>query len=196
MEQRLAELQAQIQEYRQRSGELQLALETLTTIDPVTGVRNRSGIMQSVEGALQWNRREGTPFGVMAVHIPGLADIVSREAPEVAEEAMAHSAAVISAGLRAVDRVGRWSDTLFLVVLAKLRLEGAAAVSKRIASMLSAVPFHVGDGAYPLIPRLACALIAGEGAPGSDEIVRRLEKAEGSEDPTAPEIVRLTPPEG
>lgn len=190
MEDRLEKLQAEIEEYRKQSGELRLALETLTNIDHVTGARNRSGILQSIEGALQWNRREGTPFGVMALRIPGLAEIDAGEAHEVSNEAMAHTAALVSAGLRAVDRVGRVGSDLFLLVLAKLEEEdGATVVSRRVASILSAVPFQAEANEYPLTPRITCALIEGGAATDADTIVRRLEESDGSEDPGAPEML-------
>lgn len=192
MENRLKMLQDQIEVYRRRSGELRLALETLTTIDPVTGVRNRSGIVQSIEGALQWNAREGTPFGVMAVSVPELADIVSREPTDLVEEAMAHVAAVLSAGLRAVDRVGRWSDALFLIVLAKLEEGGASTVSTRLSSMLSAVPFQAGDREYQLAPRISCALVADGAGTQAAEIAGRLEELTGSEDPAHPELIHIS----
>lgn len=193
METRLKVLQDQIEVYRRRSGELRLALETLTTIDPVTGVRNRYGIIQSIEGALQWNAREGTPFGVMAVGVPELADIVSREPTDLAEEAMAHVAAVLSAGLRAVDRVGRWSDALFLIVLAKLEEGGASTVSTRLSSMLSAVPFQAGNREYQLAPRITCALVEDGAGAQAEEIAGRLEEMTGSEDPARPELIHISP---
>lgn len=191
MEARLEALQHQIEEYRRRSGELRHALETLTTIDPVTGIRNRYGILQSIEGALQWNAREGTPFGVMGVSVPQLAEVVQREPGDLAEEAMAHVAAVLSAGVRAVDRVGRWNDTLFLVVLAKLVEEGAAKVSGRLGSMLSAVPFQAGGRQYPLSPRITCALVPAGADAGAEDIARRLHQATGSDVPVRPELIHL-----
>lgn len=193
METRLKALQDQIEVYRRRSGELRLALETLTTIDPVTGVRNRYGVIQSIEGALQWNAREGTPFGVMAVWVPELADIVSREPTDLAEEAMTHVAAVLSAGLRAVDRVGRWSDALFLIVLAKLEEGGASTVSTRLSSMLSAVPFQAGNREYQLAPRTTCALVEDGAGAQAEEITGRLEEVTGSEDPAHPELIHISP---
>lgn len=189
METRLEKLQAEIEEYRKKSGELRLALETLTTIDHVTGARNRSGILQSIEGALQWNRREGTPFGVMALRIPGLAEIDAGEPHDVANEAMAHTAALVSAGLRAVDRVGRIGSDLFLLVLAKLEEGGATVISRRVASILSAVPFQAEAHEYPLAPRISCALIEGGAAIDADSNVRRLEESGGSEDPATPEML-------
>lgn len=191
MESRLTDLQEQIEEYRRRSGELRLALETLTTVDPVTGVRNRYGIVQSIEGALQWNAREGTPFGVMAVSVPELGEIVDGEPVALAEEAMAHVAAVLSAGLRAVDRVGRWSDTIFLVVLAKLEETGTTRISTRLSSMLSAVPFQAGEREYQLAPRMSCALVADGADVQAEGITRRLVGAPGSEDPSRPELIRF-----
>lgn len=189
MEQQLARLQAEIEEYRRRSGELRLALETLTTLDYITGARNRAGIIQSIEGAIQWSSRENTSFGVMGVKIDGLTEIVKTEPPEMAEEAMAHTAAVISAGLRAVDRVGRVDDALFLIVLAKLEESGVAVVSRRIASILSAVPFQTEHDHYSLDPRIACVLVEGGATPPAEEIVRSLETAEGSATPDTPELI-------
>lgn len=165
-----------------------------TTVDPVTGLRNRLGILQSTEGALQWNAREGTPFGLMAVAVPALAEI-GRTAPAgVVREALVHVAAVLSAGLRAVDRIGRWSDDLFLVVLAKLGDdESAGRVSGRLAAMLAVVPFVAGESRYPLASRTACGLVASGAVPAAEEVVSRVVDADGSEDPDRPEILRFLP---
>lgn len=191
MESRLRTLQDRIEVYRRGSGESRLALETLTTVDPVTGVRNRFGILQSIDGALQWHAREGTPFGVMAVRVPELADMVRQEPGDLPEEAMAHVAAVLSAGLRAVDRVGRWSDALFLIVLPKLEEAGASKVATRLSAMVGAVPFAAGSRDYQLSSRFACALVP-EGAEAlAEDLTRRLEESSGSDDSSRPEIIRI-----
>src|SRR5690606_40040889 len=108
--------------------------------------------------------REGLPFGVAVMHIPGLAELRRQEDHDLFEESLAHVAAVISAGLRDVDRVGRWSDDVFVVVLAKLDANGVRPVTARLVSMLSAVPIHGEQGTYQLTPEPT--VIIGQPAPG------------------------------
>jgi diguanylate cyclase (GGDEF)-like protein len=191
LERRLQELQGQLEDFRRRHGELRLALETLTTIDPVSGVRNRLGILQSMEGSLQWNKREGLPFGVAVMHIPGLADLRRQEDHDLFEESLAHVAAVISAGLRDVDRVGRWSDDVFVVVLAKLDANGVRPVTARLVSMLSAVPIQGEHGTYELTPGLTVILVEPEAGITVDDLAGEIDASQGSEEPDAPRVITL-----
>lgn len=191
LERRLQELQQQLEDYRRRYGELRLAFETLTTIDPISGVRNRLGILQSVEGALQWNEREGQPFGVAVVHIPGLLEIRANESRDLFEEAIAHVAAVLSAGLRDVDRVGRWSDEVFVIVLARLDADGVRPVWARLVSMLSAVPMQGENGTYELTPKMTALLVPPKSNLTVDEVAQEIDAAMGSEVPDEPRVVTI-----
>lgn len=189
LERRLRHLQEQLEDYRRRFGELRLALETLTTIDPTSGVRNRLGILQSMEGALQWNSREGQPFGVVVVRLPALADLRGREGHVLVDESIAHVAAVISAGLRDVDRVGRWNDDVFVVVLAKLDANGVRPVAARLASMLSAVPIQGEKGVYELTPKLTALLVQPKAGIDIDDLARAIDGSQGSDDPDSPRVI-------
>lgn len=190
LERRLAQLERELEEAKRRTGELQLTLDTITTIDPVTGVQNRLGTLQSIEAAIQWNQREDRPFGVLSVRIPALADLIAHEDAVSGEEALAHVGAVLGAGIRAVDRVGRWSDDTFLVVLQRLEdTDGASVVCTRLASMLSAVPFTTERGAYDLTPRMSTAFVTVGSRVTVNEIVDGLDELEGSFDPSHPEVL-------
>lgn len=189
LELRLRELQEQLEEYRRRYGELRLALETLTTIDPTSGVRNRLGILQSIEGALQWNSREGQPFGVVVLDIPTLAELRRHEDQALVDEAIAHVAAVVSAGLRDVDRVGRWNDDVFVVVLAKLDANGVRPVAARLVSMLSAVPIHGERRVYELTPKMTALLVEPKAGVSVDDLAREIDAAHGSDEPDAPRVI-------
>lgn len=192
LERRLRHLQEQLEEYRRRNGELRLALETLTTIDPTSGVRNRLGILQSMEGALQWNSREALAFGVVVVELPSLGELRRREDHALVEEAIAHVAAVISAGLRDVDRVGRWNEDVFVIVLAKLDGNGVRPVAARLASMLSAVPIHGVEGIYDLAPKMTALLVEPNSGFTVDDLAAQIDASRGSDDPDAPRVVHLS----
>lgn len=189
LERRLQQLQEQLEDYRRRYGELRLALETLTTIDPTSGVRNRLGILQSMEGALQWNSREGQPFGVVVLHLPALNELRKLEDQSVFEESIAHVAAVISAGLRDVDRVGRWNDDVFVVVLAKLDANGVRPVAARLASMLSAVPIQGEKDVYELTPKMTALLVEPRAGIVIDDLAREIDASHGSDDPDSPRVI-------
>jgi hypothetical protein len=96
---------------------------------------------------------------------------------------------VIGAALRGVDQVGRVSPGRFVLVLRRLDATGAVTVAKRLTGLLGSVPVEVRGETYELWPRVAVALVA-PGAPASPEgVLGVLERAEGSPNPDAPEVV-------
>lgn len=192
---RIAELERLLDEQRLENGVLRLQLDVLSTTDIVTGLPNVTGIVQILENALARHSRSGESFGVMAVNVPALATIGERYGKDHVKDALRHSGAMVSAGLRQLDSVGRLDDTTFLVALPMLGREGVGAVIERIERMLESVPMTFGDDSVHMEPAISLVLIAPGEAPEIDQVLSTLFDARERAVPGTPAIEVVRRPE-
>lgn len=137
---------------------LRLQLDVQSIADPVTGLLNRNGIVDSIELALERRSRYREPFAVMTVSFPGLADALSGHPLHEREEALRHLGAIMTAALRRLDRSGWLGGLTFAAVMPGLTGSDAEAVIDRLRSVLSAAPVEAGGGAHQPLPRVAAVL--------------------------------------
>ncbi len=160
-QERIRRLEATLREQRAELGLVRLQLEMLSSTDVVTGLPNLTGIMQTLERQIAWHRRTQEPFGLMLIELAGLGP--ARDAGRgPLEDALRHCGAMISAGLRQSDTVGRIDERTFVAVLPDLEASGVAAVMARIETNLLAMPPYPGEGALPVTPAFAVVLVGAE----------------------------------
>lgn len=172
---RLAEAEALLAERTRELGALSLQRDVLAMTDPVTGLLNRGGIIDALELALVRLDRTAEPFALIGVRVEGARDA----------ETVRHVGALLMAGLRALDRVGRWDDETFCVVAPLLGAADPEAPADRVRRLFD-IPVAPGVG----VPRIAVVLP--EPGPNLnaeaflDALRRALDRADGGE----PVIVR------
>ncbi len=133
---RIAQLEAELAVQRRELGELRLQLDVLSTIDPITGLLNRNGILDAVDAAARRQGRTGEPFGLLLVAIPELRRIRAVEMEAVYVDVLRDVAALVTAALRDMDRVGRVDDMTLLAVLPWVGEDGLPAVRSRLGRIL------------------------------------------------------------
>jgi GGDEF domain-containing protein len=150
---------------RQRAeiGDLRLQVDVLGTLDPLSGLPNLSGVVDLVDAAGRRLDRDGEPFGVMALDVPGLEAGAVRRA-----------GVVLTAALRRVDRPGWAGDGGFVVVLPGLKEPGAGTVVARVVVVLDSVLER------PTPARIALVLCARSPAPEAFRVVDRARRLAGS----------------
>ena len=151
---RLAELESVVDGQRDEIGMLRLQLEMLSATDVVTGLPNFTGIMQTVEKEVARHQRTGEAFGLMSVEIPALGR-VELHGQGALQDALRHCGAMISAGLRQSDTVGRIDELTFVAALPMMSKEGATTVVHRIDTNLQAMALTFGDETVKIIPSFA-----------------------------------------
>lgn len=108
---------AELAGYRRLLGELRLQLDVLSTIDPITGLLNRNGILDAVDAAAARQGRTSEPFGMLLVALPHLGRIRAVYGDIVYADHLRDVGALLSAALRDMDTVGRIDECSFLAVL-------------------------------------------------------------------------------
>ncbi|NOX24430.1 MAG: diguanylate cyclase [Actinobacteria bacterium] len=178
-EARIAELKSQIDELRLENGTLRLQLDVLSSTDIVTGLPNTNGILQTLDSVVARHNRAGEAFGVMLVRVPAIATIGEHHGRAGVNDALRHAGALIAAGLRRLDMVGRLDDSAFLAVLPMLDEAGCDTVVTRLSKLLASVPMTFERDRLEMKPQITIALSAPGVDLGSQIIVGRvLEKSD------------------
>lgn len=189
-ERRIEELERKLDAAEVENGMLRLQLDVLSSIDIVTGLPNVTGMMDVLENALARSIREGERFAVMSVHIPELRKIAERHGREALKEALRHSGAMIAAGLRQLDTVGRLDDTGFLATLPMLGDAGIDIVIDRVTSMLQAVPLTFDGDEIALEPVISAVLSTpDQPPPHASAVISQLLTARAQARPGSPSVV-------
>ena len=114
------------------------ALHVQATRDAVTGLWNRSAILDVTERGLRRARHEGSPFAVVLADLDWFKDINDAYGHQAGDRALYETARRMQSLVRPHDAVGRWGGEEFLVVLPDCDLVEAAALAERLRTGLEA----------------------------------------------------------
>jgi PleD family two-component response regulator len=179
---RIAELEVALRERTAEVRRLRLQMDVLAGTDAATGLANRNGILDLIDLALARLERNREPFAVAAMGFPGLE---SRDEDDIDVTDIQHVSALLTAGLRRLDRMARIDVGVFAGVLPGLTLEHVGVVETRMRTILG-----VGTDDEP-DPRFAVVLVDAE-SPARDPgtLLERAERAQAELRPGATAIVR------
>lgn len=139
-------------------------------IDPVTGTLDRAGIAHTLESEVSRSRRYQNPLAVIRLRL----EVRSTDLQHAnVDQLMAATARVLREQTRWVDRIGRWSEWEFLLVLPESNAPAAASLAKKIERH-STDPI-ASDGAHDL-PSVTVRFGIAEWQRG-DDAVNLLERA-------------------
>lgn len=172
-DQRIAELEDELADARAEINQLRLQLHVFTSTDAVTGLANRNGLLDSLQGAIDRQQRMTEPYSVVFLRFPLLAGLADDHHEDDYEEALRHLGAIVAAGLRTVDRVGRLDETTFVAVLTNCPGEFISVVIERSLASIRALPLSVGASEYALDPAVVALLSGDEVAAGAEVVLAR-----------------------
>jgi GGDEF domain-containing protein len=129
-------LESELDRCRREVGELRLQLDVLATIDPITGLLNRNGILDAVDAAARRQTRIGEPFGLLLMAVPALRRIRREDGDLIYFDTLRDVGALASAALGDMDRLGRVDDMTLLGVLPWVGEDGLPSVRTRIEGVL------------------------------------------------------------
>ncbi len=121
------------------------ALHVQATRDAVTGLWNRSAILDVVERGLRRARHEGSAFGVVIADLDWFKDINDAYGHQAGDRALYETGRRMSSLLRPNDAVGRWGGEEFLVALPECGRAEAAALAERLRSGLEKEEIRPAD---------------------------------------------------
>ena len=112
-------------------------------VDDLTRTLNRRGITSSLIEAMAQSQRYGTPLALVSAGIDGAQALVEHLGREAEAPVLEAVSAALGEALRLPDRLGRYQDWEFLVVLPQTRTPQALLVAERLRAAVAAITLTV-----------------------------------------------------
>ncbi len=131
---RILELERQLVEARE-------ALRRQATHDGLTGVWNRTAILEILHNELARGSRERAPLAVILADLDHFKRVNDTHGHLAGDAVLREAAGRMRAGLRRYDSIGRYGGEEFLIVLPGCEGEGVAAQGRRLCEAFREQPF-------------------------------------------------------
>lgn len=165
MRREVSRLGGLLHESQEEIARLRIELDLFSNTDLLTGFVNRNGLLEAIEQGIERFQRLQEPMSMLAIRIPELSTVEHGSEDRV--QAVQHVGALVKAGLRRLDRVGRLEDDTLLMVLANLNRQDFDVVLQRIRVALTAAPIEIGEAMVDAHP-ITCSLTLDEIVAASD----------------------------
>lgn len=165
------------QKVADRTSELRTAnakLESLATIDPLTGAFNRRHIFSLLEQEFLRVKRGEQPFSVLLLDADYFKKINDTHGHVVGDAVLIQLVERCCHAMRSTDSICRYGGEEFLVLLPMSDEEGAAAMGERLRSAMAVSPVVIGEESI----RLTISVGAATYRPGdtAETLVRRADE--------------------
>ena len=151
--------------------ERNLALETLSSTDPLTGLHNRRHMRDALNAEVARHTRHGRPFSIMMVDVDHFKKYNDTYGHPEGDGLLKKVGEILSSSLRTNDFAARYGGEEFLVLLPDQDQKGAVEVAERIRQRISvetedeanqrkAVTVSVGVATFPEAGRAANVLLS------------------------------------
>jgi serine/threonine-protein kinase len=131
--------------YARTTDELERALSN-PGYEAAFPVWNRHALDRLADAAVSNAKRAKLPLGVLAVRAVGLAAINARGGVAIGDRVLARIADALRSGLRGEDLVGRYTGSVFVVILLGVGADEAQRVARRIQEALAGRVFELPSG--------------------------------------------------
>lgn len=143
-------------------------LRELSTLDGLTRLLNRRAIVERLAEELDRASRYGQPLAVLMCDLDHFKAINDTHGHLAGDAVLRCAAAVLRAGLRASDALGRYGGEEFLAVLPQASREAAQQVAERLRSTLARTPCALpGGGSVKTTGSFGVAALEELGGPAS-----------------------------
>ncbi|HUW99193.1 MAG TPA: GGDEF domain-containing protein [Acidiferrobacter sp.] len=111
--------------------------QTTGLVDELTQTLNRRGIVSSLIEAMAQSQRYATPLSLASLDMDGVAALTERLGLEAKKVLLEAVSAILGEGIRLPDRLGRYQDHEFLVVLPQTHINQAVLVAERLRAAVA-----------------------------------------------------------
>jgi diguanylate cyclase (GGDEF)-like protein len=153
----------------------QRLLREQATHDALTGLWNRSMILDTLDRELARSRREAHPVSILMADIDHFKQINDTLGHLVGDAVLRQVAQRLLAGLRPYDMVGRYGGEEFLIVLPGCAAERALALAERLRSVVALEPVCDEQAAIPVTISVGAA--AWDNGWAAPELLRAADRA-------------------
>ncbi|MEJ2009046.1 MAG: diguanylate cyclase [Acidobacteriota bacterium] len=140
---RIVELEDQLQAARD-------ALKVETTHDPLTGLWNRSSILEILHRELHRSRRQDTGLSVLMADIDHLKQINHEHGHLAGDAVLRETARRIRGSIRLYDSMGRYGGGQFVIVSPACDRNGAMSQAERIKSRVNQETIKTFEGEFQI----------------------------------------------
>jgi diguanylate cyclase (GGDEF)-like protein len=148
---RILELEDQLEAARK-------TIQIETTHDPLTGLWNRSSILEILHHEIHRARRQTSSLAVLMVDIEHLGEVNHRHGHLVGDAVLREAARRIRSSIRLYDSVGRYGGGQFVIVSPACDRPGALSQAHRVRSKICLEPIETFEGDVPLTVRVGIAV--------------------------------------
>ncbi len=147
---RIIELQEQLLSAREQ-------LKVEATHDPLTGLWNRTAILESLQRELARAQRDKTPTAVIMADLDHFKRINDTYGHLAGDAVLREAARRMSSSVRTYDSIGRYGGEEFLFVFPGSDLNGALTQAERLRSCINKEAMDIFEGAFPITMSLGVA---------------------------------------
>jgi two-component system cell cycle response regulator len=167
---RIVELQEQLLMARE-------ALRLQATHDGLTGLLNRSAVMEILHKELARSLRDKLPLSLLLVDLDHFKLINDESGHLVGDAVLREASARMKSAIRRYDSIGRYGGEEFLVVLPGCDAAGGAAQAERLRLSLAQEAFSIGGQALVVTCSIGCTLGSGASPSDADTLIREADEA-------------------
>jgi diguanylate cyclase (GGDEF)-like protein len=137
-------LALQVEERTRELGEALAMLQRVATTDKLTGLHNRTRIDELLADEHRYQQRHPRPASIALLDIDHFKAINDTHGHLAGDRVLHDAAREIAAGIRDIDRLGRWGGEEFLVLMPEASAEQAAGVTDRIRRRVASASRETG----------------------------------------------------
>jgi len=168
---RLTELESEVSKLRSDFDEQQ----SLSMIDPLTGVYNRLGYMEGIAREYARLKRHGGSLSVVVFDLDHFKSINDQFGHATGDKVLTSVAALLRKHVRGVDLICRYGGEEFVLVMPETDLEGAVTVAEKLRTVIAASQFRFKDTPVPVT--MSCGIASFRGEDTIDDVFERADRA-------------------
>ena len=153
------------------------ALRVQATHDGLTGLWNRTSILEILDREMARAGRESTPLAVLMADLDYFKQVNDTHGHLAGDAVLRESSRRMQAIIRAYDAVGRYGGEEFLVVLPGCDQSGGFAQAERLRQSISSKPFQTSSGDIPVTCSLGLSWTDGRGRFNTNALLRAADAA-------------------
>ena len=119
-------------------------LDSLSRIDPLTGISNRRDMMEKLENEQSRFERYGKSFSVIMCDIDHFKKVNDQYGHDFGDYALKEVAKLLKEQIRELDKLSRWGGEEFFIVLPETNLVGAVNVAEKMRESIESYSFEFG----------------------------------------------------
>lgn len=147
-------------------------VKELTTVDPSTGLLNRTGLERTLAVEVQRAKRNGSVLIALLLKLSGLKRIAGSLGHSSGDVALKEVRKILWSALRSTDYVGRLGEDELLILLPDVRLAEGDRVAEKLRLRLSDSPLELSSSSLQLEPEVTVIEVSPETASISDLLTR------------------------